>query len=94
MEPDMITTVTLNASVDKRYAIRGFAAGGVFRSANASSTPGGKGLNVARVIHALGRRVTATGFAGGANGAWIEERLDALGLAHAFVPVDGESRLP
>ena len=88
----MITTVTLNASVDRRYVLDNFEKGGTFRVADYQATAGGKGLNVARVIGMLGEDVTATGFVGGSNGRLIVRELDKLRLRHNFVKINGETR--
>lgn len=88
----MLLTVTLNASLDRAYQIPQFQIGRIFRVADVKVTAGGKGNNVARVAHALGLTVTATGLAGGAVGASIVRRLKALGIKTAFVKVAGESR--
>ena len=47
----MITTITLNASIDKAYSMdREIENGTVMRVASIHNSAGGKGLNVARVI--------------------------------------------
>jgi tagatose 6-phosphate kinase len=57
------------------------------------SYPGGKGVNVARIVHQLNAAVIATGFVGGHNGEYIREALTRQGISHDFVTVEGESRL-
>lgn len=69
----MITTVTLNAALDKEYRLKTLQPGTVMRVAGCEVTAGGKGLNVARVASALGHPVCASGFLGGHTGAQIEE---------------------
>lgn len=55
--------------------------------------PGGKGLNVARVLAALGHEVTVTGFVGGATGRAVQEQLThTAGVVDALVPVAGPTR--
>jgi tagatose 6-phosphate kinase len=54
--------------------------------------PGGKGLNVARTLHALGADVLVLGLAGGITGAGVEAALGELGVPAAFAPVAGETR--
>jgi tagatose 6-phosphate kinase len=54
--------------------------------------PGGKGLNVARTLHALGAEVLVMGLAGGINGASIEAALGELGVPAAFTRISGETR--
>ena len=72
--PNMILTVTLNAAIDKRYVVEGYQVGEVNRVKECAYTPGGKGLNVSRIIDFCGEEVLATGFAGGFNGAYVEDR--------------------
>ena len=65
----MITTVTLNASIDKAYHMEHEIVGGtVMRVARVANSAGGKGLNVARVARLCGSDVQATGLVGGFNG--------------------------
>ncbi|WP_433462110.1 1-phosphofructokinase family hexose kinase [Spirillospora sp. CA-128828] len=88
----MILTVTPNAALDDTYEVPDARFGEVNRVAAVHRRPGGKGVNVARVLHGLGHEVVATGLAGGAAGRQIEEGLAALGVPAAFTPVAGESR--
>lgn len=89
----MITTVTLNAAIDKTYYLSSFPLGRVSRVRQMYAEPGGKGINVAKVIHQLGYSVTATGFLGGFNGEWIRHALQKQGISSDFVQIEGESRL-
>jgi len=89
----MITTVTLNAAIDKTYYIPGFGSNALYRADETLATAGGKGINVARVIHALGEDVTATGFVAGYNGMAIVDMLRQEGIQADFLSVSGESRL-
>lgn len=89
----MITTVTLNAAIDKTYFLPTFPLGKVSRVQRFRAAPGGKGINVAKVVAQLGVPVTATGFVGGFNGEMIKQLLDRMGIGHDFVSVQGESRV-
>lgn len=89
----MITTVTLNASIDKAYYMdKSIENGTVMRVASCNNTAGGKGLNVARVAKLCGADVKTTGFCGGFNGKYLESLLEKDGLANAFVHVEQETR--
>ena len=88
----MITTVTLNVSVDKLYSVDRFETGKVTRVKECFASAGGKGLNVSRTIYILGEKVTATGFLGGNNGRYVEEMLKRDGIQNDFVHIGGESR--
>lgn len=89
----MIVTVTLNPAVDVTYVVDRLVPGEVHRVREVVEHPGGKGINVARVLHQLGRPVTATGLLGGAVGDQIEAALDDLGLPARFARLtDGATR--
>ena len=51
----MITVLCANAGIDKTYEVPNFAVGGYYHPSAASTTAGGKGINVARVLLALGQ---------------------------------------
>lgn len=89
----MITTVTLNPAIDITYSIPDFKVNEIHRVEKTVKEPGGKGLNVAKVIKALNVPVTASGLAGGNNGRFICERLDTYSISHSFEPIKEESRL-
>ncbi|MFF3939152.1 1-phosphofructokinase family hexose kinase [Streptomyces phaeofaciens] len=86
----MILTVTLNTALDLTYRVPALRPHTAHRVTDVAERPGGKGLNVARVLAALGHEVTVTGFTGGDTGRLIRERL--TGVVDAFVPVCGSSR--
>lgn len=88
----MILTVTLNAAWDKTYFVSGLRPGGTHSVAQVRGCPGGKGVNVARVVKALGGRVLATGLAGGPTGRAIVDGLAAEGIESAFLSVGADSR--
>lgn len=89
----MILTVTLNTALDITYRVPALRPHASHRVSDVTERPGGKGLNVARVLAALGHEVTATGFAGGATGRCLREQLAGTpGLVDALVPVEGASR--
>ena len=89
----MITTVTLNAAIDKTYCMEQELVGGtVMRVKKVRNTAGGKGLNVARVIKLCGEDVFATGIVGGFNGQYLQSLLDKDGIDHSFLRVESETR--
>ncbi|MFB7952280.1 1-phosphofructokinase family hexose kinase [Streptomyces sp. NPDC056045] len=71
----MILTVTLNTALDLTYDVPKLVPHTSHRVGDISERPGGKGLNVARVLSALGHETTVTGFAGGSTGAVLRELL-------------------
>ena len=89
----MITTVTLNASIDKAYVMeRAIENGTVMRVKEVRNTAGGKGLNVAKVAGICGAKVQATGFAGGFNGKYLEDLARKSRVLTRFFHVEGETR--
>jgi hypothetical protein len=89
----MITTVTLNASIDKAYVMeRAIENGTVMRVKEVRNTAGGKGLNVAKVARICGADVQATGFAGGFNGQYLEDLARRSDVETRFFHVEGETR--
>lgn len=88
----MILTVTMNPSIDISYPLDKFVLDKVNRVKQVTKTPGGKGLNVTRVIHDLGSEVTATGVLGGFHGKFLAQQLDQEAITHDFAPIEGETR--
>ncbi|MEI6446646.1 MAG: hexose kinase [Actinomycetes bacterium] len=88
----MIITVTLNSAVDKTLEVPGLEVGRRHRSVTSATLPGGKGVNVARVLKSIGQPVIATGLVGGAAGTRIVEALTAESVLNDFVRIEEESR--
>ncbi|NUT45266.1 MAG: 1-phosphofructokinase family hexose kinase [Thermoactinospora sp.] len=88
----MILTVTLNAAMDVTYWVDSFTSGEMNRVRRVVRQAGGKGVNVARVLHGLGHEVLATGLAGGTTGNLILADLAAAGIPADFTAIAAESR--
>ncbi|MFI6936610.1 1-phosphofructokinase family hexose kinase [Streptomyces sp. NPDC050287] len=89
----MILTVTLNTALDITYRVRSLRPHASHRVTEVTERPGGKGVNVARVLTALGHEVTVTGFTGGGTGRAVQDQLAAAPrLVDALVPVGGPTR--
>ena len=88
----MIVTVTLNTAIDKTLSVPNFRLGRRHRTVEQTTMPGGKGVNVARVLKTIGLPVIATGFAGGATGTRIVDQLTQLSVLTDFVRIGEESR--
>ncbi|MFJ6012956.1 1-phosphofructokinase family hexose kinase [Streptomyces sp. NPDC092952] len=94
----MILTVTLNTALDLTYSVPALVPHTSHRVRETSERPGGKGLNVARVLSALGHDTVVTGFAGGPTGALLRELLAtaapsaAAPVTDALVTVAGNTR--
>ncbi|GAM15877.1 1-phosphofructokinase [Mesobacillus selenatarsenatis] len=89
----MIYTLTLNPSVDYIVEADEIQLGSLNRSSNETKLPGGKGINVSRVLRSLGVESKATGFIGGFTGKYVEEFLNREGVQTRFVNVEGDTRI-
>lgn len=88
----MIYTVTLNPSVDVFLEVNDLNFGDRNHVSNEFTLPGGKALNVSRVLSQLRIPTVATGFIGGHQGAFIKEWLDKEKIMTDFVEIDGVNR--
>lgn len=89
----VITTVTLNPAIDKMIVVKGMILGGVNRAMSTQIGPGGKGINVSRVVKRLGGETVALGFIGGNTGRCILHCLNREGIPTDFVEIEEESRV-
>lgn len=88
----MIATHTFNPSVDITYEIDPLVVGEVHRVKQKIENPGGKGINVTKVLHQLGAAHCAFGYLGGANGQWMADTLKEMGITSAFTLIQGQTR--
>ncbi|MFG6117473.1 1-phosphofructokinase [Halobacillus sp. MO56] len=89
----MIYTCTLNPSIDYIMHVDQFEPGGLNRAEKTFYYPGGKGINVSRVLNKLSTPSIALGFAGGFTGQFIRSFLDGEGVSHHFIETDEPSRI-
>jgi tagatose 6-phosphate kinase len=88
----VIVVVSLNPALDVTHHVDGVDWAGVNRPAQVRAVPGGKGLNVARTLHALGAEVMLLGLAGGITGAAIRSQLRAAGVAAMLTEIGADTR--
>lgn len=88
----MIYTVTLNPALDKTVQIPSFRLGEVNRISAMRTDPGGKGINVSKVLRELGEPSVAAAILGGAAGQKIESALHALGIEGMYLFTGHETR--
>lgn len=88
----MIYTVTLNPALDKTVEIPGMALDTVNRITEMRTDPGGKGINVSKVIAKLGGESCAAGILGGESGKMLEKLLEGEPFATRFHFVEGQTR--
>ncbi|WEG13039.1 1-phosphofructokinase [Pullulanibacillus sp. KACC 23026] len=89
----MIYTVTLNPSVDYFVQLSDLKLGEVNRVVQEKKMPGGKGINVSRVLRRLQISSQVLGFIGGFTGDYIKKRLMDEGIPSYFIEVQGETRI-
>ncbi|MGB8955545.1 MAG: 1-phosphofructokinase [Tumebacillaceae bacterium] len=87
-----VVTVTLNPAIDKTVTVPTLEVGGLNRIQQSRLDPGGKGINVAKVLHGFGLDVTATGFVAGIQGQHLLRQLHAIGLRSDFQEIEGDTR--
>ncbi|EEH64468.1 hexose kinase, 1-phosphofructokinase family [Gleimia coleocanis DSM 15436] len=92
-----IWTLTPNPALDTTYRIPQLTIGIPHRINDVTVRPGGKGLNVSRVLGQLGVETHATGFVGGANGRRLLELLADLPVSDkvraCFIETSAQTRL-
>ncbi|MEW6045205.1 MAG: 1-phosphofructokinase family hexose kinase [Bacillota bacterium] len=88
----MIVVFGPNLAVDRTLGVPGFQAGRVFRTGHTLTVPGGKGVNVARALKALGGEPHLVGLVAGWTGRFIREGLEQEGIPATLVEVGGLSR--
>lgn len=88
----MILTITLNPAIDKTIELNGFGIGRLNKVEKVFLDPGGKGINVSKVVESLGGKSITSGFIGGTAGDYIENALTKLGIQADFVSIKGETR--
>ncbi|WP_054712251.1 1-phosphofructokinase [Bacillus sp. JCM 19041] len=89
----MIYTVTLNPAMDYFVSLDTLELGGVNRTKADHKAPGGKGINVSRVLKRMGHKSTALGFIGGFTGEYIKASIEEEQIQASFIQVDGDTRI-
>ena len=85
----MITTISLNPSIDRTVNVEKFVPGGLNRVVSAHSVAAGKGINVALTASALGVASECIGFMYREGSKLFEKRLMVGGVEYNFVWCDG-----
>ena len=89
---DKVLTVTLNPSIDKTVLVEKLKPFKLNRILDTRLDPGGKGINVARVLKNFGVEILATGLIAGENGKKLLIDLDQTGIPVDFYKTSGETR--
>ena len=92
MGPVVILTVTPNPALDVTYDVERLVPRASHRVLSVQELAGGKGINVASVLHQLGEDVLATGVLGGPTGEQVRADLDQRGIPHRFAKAAAPTR--
>lgn len=85
-------TVTLNPSIDRTIVVPALVPFALNRVEQARLDPGGKGINVARVLKSFGAETVVTGFLAGGTGRQLRSFLKGAGLPSDLLDIPGETR--
>ena len=88
----MITSISLNPSIDRTLTVEGFIPGGLNRVLSSSDVAAGKGINVALTVSALGLDAECIGFMYRDSGPLFEKRLMVNSTAYDFIWLEGSAR--
>jgi 6-phosphofructokinase 2 len=88
-----VLTITLNPTIDVFGAAAAVRPTHKVRLTKASYEPGGGGINVARVITALGGAADALFLAGGEMGAFLTRLVAEEGITQHPISIDGQTRV-
>jgi tagatose 6-phosphate kinase len=88
----VILTVTMNPALDVSYAVDALVPHGSHRVRAVTERAGGKGVNVASVLAAMGEPTRALLLAGGSTGRAVADDLAKRGLPALVVRCAGETR--
>lgn len=89
----MIATITLNPSIDQTILLRGLVKDDANRALSIERDPGGKGLNVSKVVKSLGGQTHAYALTGGLTGELWKELVRSKKIPFTAVQIDGETRI-
>lgn len=89
----MIYTVTLNPAIDYVIRVPEFQVDQLNKTTEEYKFPGGKGINVSRILKNLGIESTNLGFVGGFTGTFIRNKLSEERLITDFIEVPGDTRI-
>ncbi len=88
----MITSISLNPSIDRTLTVENFATGGLNRVLARNDVAAGKGINVALTVSALGLDSECVGLMYRDSGSLFEKRLMLNSTAYDFVWCEGSAR--
>ena len=91
--PTAVICITPNPALDRTLTVPHLVRNAVHRADRVVEAAGGKGLNVARVLHEFGTSVLAIGPLAGPTGRLVAEHAAATGMPSEWIWLDeGETR--
>ena len=88
----MITSISLNPSIDRTMTVENFTPGGLNRVVASSDVAAGKGINVALTVSALGLDSECIGYMYRDSASLFEKRLMVNSTAYDFIWCEGTAR--
>jgi 1-phosphofructokinase len=85
-------TVTMNPSLDKTITIDKLIPYGLNRVKSSRLDPGGKGINVAKVLESFKVDTLISGLIAGEQGKTLKGFLEQSGMNFSFLEIDGDTR--
>lgn len=89
----MIYTITPNPVLDLSGTTKQIIPNEKNYVSSETRSPGGNGINVARIAHTLGEKVMVSGFLGGAVGDEIHHLLQLKKIPQAFIEIKENTRI-
>jgi 1-phosphofructokinase len=89
----MVFTVTLNPAIDYYITVDNFVEGHLNLASESYMLPGGKGINVSKVLKNYGVQSIALGFIGGSTGNYISKNLKEYGIIDRFIEINENTRI-
>lgn len=89
----MIYTITLNPAIDYYLGFREFQEGKLNSAESGYTLPGGKGINVSKVLRNYEVKSRALGFVGGFTGEFIKKNLHESGIDIDFTELEEDTRI-
>ncbi len=90
---NQLLVVSLNSCLDRTLRVPRLQPGEVHHVEPLGDRPAGKGLNVARILAALGSRPRLFGFVGAAESEAFGRTLTAAGVAHSLIALPAPTRV-
>jgi 1-phosphofructokinase len=87
-----LVTITLNPAIDETVFVDQLRVGEVNRARGLHFQPGGKGINVSRMLSGFGIETAATGFLGKVNGEIYKRLFEEKTIEDEFVWTPGRTR--